>query len=315
MKFIDSSKKYLSRRLQTSYGRVYILPTGHGGYFIAIIFILFIISLSYGHSLAFSSTFLFVSIVMTSSIYTHFNLKDVELKNCWLPESIEAGQDFYLDAELNNPTEKKRYDIEINKGSINKSISINLEGKEYKDVQLEFKGMERGKYNLKSISLKTTFPFGIFYSWSYGKVNKDFIVHPKIEPLDQLEKYNLGETFDITNTTIRGDNDFEGHSSYNEGDPVNRIDWKVFARTKKLMKKDFISPVEKEVIINPKMIDGIELEKGLQFLAGILDAARIKGWKFGIEWDGVHVQPDVGREHFITCMNFLGSVEKEVVYL
>ncbi|TNF30417.1 MAG: DUF58 domain-containing protein [Deltaproteobacteria bacterium] len=315
MRLIDSSRKFLSRRLQTRYGQVYILPTGQGGNFIVIIFVLFLISLSYGHSLAFSSTFIFVAVVMTSTIFTHFNLKDLELLRAWIPDLIEANKSFFVEARIHNPTGKKKYDLKLAKGKSYSSDSLQLQAGQSGDIKLSFEGLPRGRYRIKTLSLRTTFPFGIFYSWSYGQVEKEFVVHPRIEEGNDLRKFMMGETHEESEIMVKGDNDFEGHSKYNDGDSINRIDWKVYGRTRQLLKKEFVSPIEREVVVSDKMIGHLSFEEGLEFLAGVIHQADQMGWRFGIDWHGQILSPDRGKEHYVRCLTFLGGLEKEVVDL
>lgn len=315
MKLIDSSRKFLSRRLQTRYGQVYILPTGQGVNFIVIIFVLFLISLSYGHSLAFSSTFIFVAVVMTSTIFTHFNLKDVELLRAWIPDVIEAHRPFKIEARLQNTTGKKKFDLKIAKAKNYSSDSLQLNPGESGDIKLDFNGLPRGRYRIKTLALRTTFPFGIFYSWSYGKVAREFVVHPKVTEGDDLRKFMMGETHEESEIMVKGDNDFEGHSKYQSGDPINRLDWKVFGRTRQLLKKEFVSPVEREVMVSEKLIQHLPEEEGLSLLAGIIHQVDQLGWRYGIDWHGHIIAPERGRDQYVRCLQFLGEINREVVDL
>lgn len=301
--------------MQTRYGRVYILPTGYGGYFIVIIFILFIISLSYGHSLAFASTFLFVALVMTSTIHTHFNLKDVGLKKVWIKEFVSADASFSIEAELQNPTTKKKFDLQIKKGRKESEKKISLGPGESGDMTLILPGLPRGRYRIESLTLGTTFPFGLFSSWSYANADLDFIVHPKKAAVAWKDLFESGDSFEDSGHSASGDQDFEGHSYYQEGEPLNRIDWRVYARRNQLLKKNFISPVDKEIMITQAMISHLDLEKGLEYMCGLLYLACEKGWRFGIDWEGDRIAPQTGRKQLKVCLDFIGGMEKEVVDL
>lgn len=252
---------------------------------------------------------------MTSTIFTHFNLKDVELLRCWIPDLIEAGRSFSIEARLNNPTGKNKFDLKISKSKNYSKDSLQLEPMQSGDIKLAFEGLKRGRYRLKTLALRTTFPFGIFYSWSYGQVEREFIVHPEIMEGQDLRKFLMGETHEESEIMVKGDNDFEGHNKYHTGDPINRIDWKVYGRTRQLLKKEFVSPVEREVIVTDKMVQHLELEEGLSFLAGVLHQADQLGWRYGVEWEGQTLAPERGRDHYVRCLHFLGSINRKVVDL
>lgn len=315
MKSMPSLRKSLFRRMQTRYGRVYILPTGYGGYFIVIIFILFIISLSYGHSLAFASTFLFVALVMTSTIHTHFNLKDVGLKNAWIAEFVGADSSFTIETELQNLTTKKKFDLQIKKGKKESKKKISLGPGESGSMALTLPGLPRGRYRLESLTLGTTFPFGLFFSWSYANADLDFIVHPKKAAVVWNDLFESGDSFEDSGHFASGDQDFEGHSHYQDGEPLGRIDWRVYARRNQLLKKNFISPVDKEIMVTSTMINHLGLEKGLEYMCGLLYLAYEKGWRFGIDWNGNRIAPQAGRKQLKECLDFIGGIEKEVVDL
>ena len=104
----------------------------------------------------------------------------MKLLRAWIPDLIEADKSFSIHARLQNTTGKKKFDIKISKAKNDSIDSLQLNPGESDDIKLDFIGLPRGRYRIKTLALRTTFPFGIFYSWSYGRVAREFVVHPRI---------------------------------------------------------------------------------------------------------------------------------------
>ena len=171
--------KRLGEKLLRSHDKIFIIPTRYGFYFISIVFVLFLISLSYGHSLAYTTTFIFVSLVMTSAHFTNFNLAGVEVMALHIPDEVYAGESFECRVTLRNTSRKTRFDIEVTLGEVGESQPESIESGETKTIVLKVKGLRRGQVSIKRLRLATTFPFGLFYAWKFWLHKKDFVVYPK----------------------------------------------------------------------------------------------------------------------------------------
>jgi len=65
---------------KTNNARVYIVPSAIGFYFSFIAFVLFLIAISYGHNLAYFSTFLFFSFVSISAVVTNESVHAISVE-------------------------------------------------------------------------------------------------------------------------------------------------------------------------------------------------------------------------------------------
>lgn len=220
--------------------KIYILPTMFGYYFLLLVFILFMISLTYGHSLAFTATFLFLSLIMSSAAITNFNLRGLDLSRFMVMENQKSH--FLL--RLRN-TSKTRVDLELNLRSQklkSESLAIVESGAE-NTVSWNFSHLPRGPYLVRDIILSTTYPVSLFYSWKKFRVDLNFAVPPVPKDFfdghypfyDHHNSESVGESSMLKYK--KGEEEFYEHRKHEESDTWRLIDWKAYARTNQLFNK------------------------------------------------------------------------------
>jgi uncharacterized protein (DUF58 family) len=241
--FFEGTFLRLFEKFGHRHNKIFIIPTRHGLYFIAIVFILFLISLSYGHSLAFTTTFVFVALVMTSAHFTNYNLAGVDVVAIYPPEETFAGEEARFKVTLRNNTKKHRFDLFLKVGQLGESEPFSLRPGQTSTYYLSLKGLERGEYQLKRLTVATSFPFGLFYAWKFWYEEQAFFVFPR------LPEESLALPRALANNKERGEHEgnpdigaeeFFGHQNYDIGMPLRAIDWKAYARGKGLLLKKFI---------------------------------------------------------------------------
>lgn len=201
------------------------MPTKFGTLFLIIIFLSFIFSLSFGHSLSyfFSITLLslfvvaaFISNNLASGITLHPKNKELighvgqEVVNELI---LGANSHSYFSVEI--PLAQKevfsRYD------NVN-----NLKNYNYKSNEFKSTFSQRGHYILKNLLIKSTYPFGIFKTWKYLNADVHFYI------CSQLIELNISSV----------DSDIEARQ-YQEGDSLSRINWKRSARGNDIIVNSF----------------------------------------------------------------------------
>jgi uncharacterized protein (DUF58 family) len=220
--------------------RVFIFMTRHGLYYLSIIFILFLISLLYGHNLALAATLLFVSLVMISAIYTNFNIDRISIQRISVEENPTPNNIFEISVILKNNSLNTKYDVDLELGPFKALNKVTIAANEEKEIILSGSLPNRGKYKILNLKLKTTFPFALFFSWSYRKWDKSFLVYPQSKNHLELPEPIGGKKGDEKNNESKeGTNDFLGHKKYVHGEDFKNIDWKVFAKRGEWYQKVF----------------------------------------------------------------------------
>lgn len=296
--------KRLGEKLLKSHNKIFIIPTRYGFYFISIVFVLFLISLSYGHSLAYTTTFIFVSLVMTSAHFTNFNMAGIEVLALHIPDEIHAGESFDCRVTLRNTSRKTRFDIEVSLGEVGESSAISIESGGTKSVTLKVSPLHRGQVSIKRLRLATTFPFGLFYAWKFWLIKKDFIVYPALAkeslnlPMPDSSGRNKGR---MAQKKDLGADEFLGHQTFEDGMPFKGIDWKAYARGKGLLFKTFVEEAEAQYILRAsKSLDEFNsgdesLENELTKLSSLVDQASAHGVTYALALEGNLKNSGFGR--------------------
>lgn len=298
-------KKRIVERVNklTKDGRIYIFLTVSGGYFCSLIFILFLISLSYANSLAYLCSFLFLSVVWISCVVTNFNLHGLEFIRLRTEEVYFETEPVIVELDFKNTGTKPRFDIE---GSLNDAESefiSEIDAGESKSLRLELKNKKVGIYQLKKLDLCTSFPFGLFRSWKPYKIEKEiFIVpHPKFKalPLEQVE-----ETGERGMKTDQQNDEFKTHKKYST-EEVGRIDWKIYARRGELLLKEFEGEVSQSYEFKDQQLGALPLKEKLSHLTYWLIEAEKRGAYYALEIEGEVIGSGTGGNHLNKCLRLV----------
>jgi len=291
------------QRVSRHYDRIFILPTRFGTYFIAIIFVLFLMSLSYGHSLAITGTFLFVSVVVVSAHYTNFNLSG--LKCAQLKESFFLFSGEVFSYPLMNEWAKPRVDIDVEMTLTNMKTGkdFKLTGKgsfaalSSEEVKLSGEDLKRGVYQVKRIKVSTDFPFGLFRSWMFLSPKTevfDVFVYPTIRipgPSSGTKAFDAGGLLE-----------FYEHTPYREGEETKRIDWKIYSRTHELYQKHYHDLSAREHLLDRKIYSRYPVEDQLSFLCfKVLELTRA-GMTYALVLNGEKPKWGRGKKFERECL-------------
>ena len=234
----------------TKDGKVYIFLTVSGGYFSSLIFILFIISLSYGNSLAYLCSFLFLSVIWVSCIVTNYNLYGLDIIRMQMDDYYIAGEEVNVHIHYKNIGKKTRFDIEVSflKGESN--FTLEAPPGVTKELMVRLPLSKAGVYSFKKMDLRTTFPFGLFRSWKPFSLKGEVLVIPKPVPHPfPSEQREIDSEGELRVTTQR--EEFLEHNRYSNQE-ASRVDWKVYARRGELYFKEFDSASRKLYQLNPE---------------------------------------------------------------
>lgn len=307
--FHEYFEKY-GDKFGSRHNKIFIIPTRYGLYFIAIVFILFLISLSYGHSLAYTTTFVFVALVMTSAHFTNYNLSGIEVIAIHPPDETFENEDPSLKVTLRNVAQKHRFDIFLKVSEYGESESFSLAPGETVNKKLTLNPLTRGEYQLKRLTIATSFPFGLFYAWKYWYQNQGFFIYPAmpeksvtLPPPQALD--NRSGSFEGKPEV--GAEEFYGHQNYDIGMPLRSIDWKAYARGKGLLLKKFID--QSDVKYSLALED--TTEKSIQELTAKIVLAELSGATYAVILE--QEAPKFGHGLAFKSLNFkrLATFQKE----
>ncbi len=248
-------KRLVSFSLKSKKQRLYIMPTRVGFYFSAVVFILFLISFSYGHSLAYSSSFIIISVLVISLPFTNYIISGVELRPSGSLQ-VFADQASRLSLQMKNKSGRYRFDLEFDLALLGEAREHRFFGRggtlspnESQTIDLALGEISPGHYHTLNIRLKSSFPFGLFFSWCYFSEDVDVWIYParkhsgelamsRFFAWDHLRREDVLEG-ERERKVLGEHDDFSHHSLFNPGHSFGSVDWKLFARSGTLYVKEF----------------------------------------------------------------------------
>lgn len=231
--------------------------TRDGIIYLGAVFILVLAAVNTGNNLLFMALGCCLAGILISGVLSRAVLTGIELKFD-LPERIFAEQPVLAEIELHN--QKQWWP----------SFSLRVIGKSKKSdrqilarpvffpyiarqtavrQKVELRFPHRGAYRQDSFGIRTRFPFGFFEKTRQVSSSMAIVVYPRVQPTEQFyEVLPLLSGEMVSHFRGRG---HELHSlrEYQSSDNARFVDWKVTARSGRLMVREFAREDERRVML------------------------------------------------------------------
>ena len=208
--------------------RIYILPTGPGLGFGALILVLLVGSINYNLGLGYALTFMALSCALVDMVLTWRNLAHLVLTPGRAP-NVFCGQEAPFELQLANPGPRTRYAVWVDVAGVAEPRHVaDVPAGSSASVRIAVPTDSRGPLAAPRLTLSTRFPLGLFRAWAYWHPDLHGLVYPFPEegapPLPQV----AGGRSDGTGQA--GSDDFAGVRPYQPGDAMRRLAWRQIAR-------------------------------------------------------------------------------------
>lgn len=261
--------------------------------------LLLLMAFVYNNNLVYLLTFLLASIFFITILHTFRSLSGLSV------QKVRSTPVFLGDAA--------GFEIRIdNPGGSARHIHITLESTErlmlktQSQTQLTVYAMtqKRGRQQVGTITLASTFPLGLFRAWSPVRLSFETLVYPKPAqsqlPFPETPAAHVGQGL-----TKKGADDFYGVQEYQAGDSVKQIHWKAFAKGLGVFSKQYSGESQTEIWLDYQFTPGNTVEDRLsQLCRWVCDAEKL-GVRYGFVLPGLSVSPGQGREHTRKCLEAL----------
>jgi len=286
--------------------RVYILPTGAGMGFGALLLVLLIGSINYQLGLGFGLTFLAAACAVVDMVYTYRNLAHLRLRAGRAPE-VFAGTEVPFELHLANPTRVNRYAVWVDVDEVDEPrhpVDVAAHGSA--SLVLAAATVTRGWRAAPRVRLTTRFPLGLFRAWSYWQPDSRALVYPAPEadaPALPLDGYPSPD-----GQGGAGSDDFAGVRSYQPGDPLRHLAWRQIARLDPrdgghLLTKQFEGgAVDRLVIDFDALPPQLDLERKLSRMARWVLEAELRTLPYAFRLGRVRHDTALGPAHQAACL-------------
>ena len=301
--FLRSAQSDQQGQIHIGPRQIYILPTRFGLMYATLVIAMLIGAINYANNLGYLLTFFLGAIGVITILHTWRNLLDLQL--IIQPVSpVFAGQHFDINIQVVNLHKRSRGALQL---AIKNSSSFTIKDIEADSEQvfnLPVKAESRGWLRIKQMVLSTQYPLGLFRAWVYINQPVEVLVYPK--PADNWKVPRTA----VYSLSAQGDkgigaDDFVAHRNYRLTDSPKQIDWKIFAREKGLMTKQFGGDRSERLWLSLELLPDTPLEIALNKLTRAVLDADADHFEYGLKLADQTIDISHGDKHRSSCLKAL----------
>lgn len=277
--------------------RIYILPTGYGLFFGAVLVAMLMGGLNYNNNPALLLTFVLAAAVHNSFVRAHLNLSGLSLEAVHA-EPVHAGQTMRLRCVLAASGSRVRPGLVLEGQPIEPLAS----GRRV-EVVVPLATHRRGRLPLPRIRLWTLHPMGFARAWCWLWPQDPALVYPALESNAPPLPTDGGEG----RRTRQDPSGADVHHlrDYRIGDPLRQIAWKSSARSDRLLVREFETGSGTEVHLSFQALHSLPPEARISRLARwVIEADRV-GARYTLALPDQVLGPDAGPAHRHACLKAL----------
>jgi uncharacterized protein (DUF58 family) len=291
-----------------THGRIYILPSGLGVAFAAMIFAMFLGAMNYANNLALGLAFMLAALGLTAMHYAHRNLVQLRVSSAAV-EPVFAGDLARFQIALENHAPLARHELTIGNGH-GRAAPVRIEPGARAVLSVKLPAAQRGYLTLDRFEISTRHPFGLFRAWAYAHMDLRCVVYPRPAPRGLMPPPVETDTGGAQSSN-RGDEDFAGLRSFHPGDSPSRIAWKAYAREQGLQVKVYAGTAVTSHRFDWNSLPGLGVEARLSQLCRWIEDAHAQGLAFGLKLPDLELPPNVGAGHRQRCLTALALFGSE----
>ena len=278
-----------------------------------------VVAINSGNNLLYLVTALMLGYMLASGIAGRHNITGAKAE-LEVPDEIYAGSPFSAVICLKNPSRSPLHMIEA---------AIRFEGEDG-DPPRAFFGMvppgaeerrevlltlpRRGEVQA-ALEVSSVYPFDFFTRFSWNREAAAMVAFPtplenEEAPTAPAEEEREEEQEGATDfTAINDASNVAGIRPYQSGDPMNRVHWKISARTGKLSTRIFDGAGERSLMIDLDEMVREDLESGLSAASGCILQAGRENLPVGMRDRGLALPPASGRQNRLALLRRLALYE------
>lgn len=285
--------------------RVFILPTKRGMGLVLTIFLLLLTAFVYNNNLVYLLCFWVASVFFVTILHTYKSLSGlvVNIGQAW---PVFAGDVARFQLTVDNPGAQARLALVV---KLHDEQAFDLDAHASKVLNLLLPVSKRGWQPMGTVTLSSSYPFGIFRAWSPLRFDCQVLVYPR--PSRHFVPLPLPSEGRHTKVGSRmidcaGKDDFDGIRDYRPGDSLRQIHWRAYAKGQGLLSKQYVTETgDTELWLDYERTPGGQREERLSMLCRwILDAEKA-GLRYGLRLPGKQINPDQGSKHRSACLEAL----------
>jgi uncharacterized protein (DUF58 family) len=231
--------------------------TRDGIIYLSAVFILVLAAVNTGNNLLFLILACLLAGILISGVLSRIVLTGIELKFD-LPDHIFAEQPVLAEVELRNDKPAwPSFSIRVIGGSKKSPAEILTRPVFFPYIprmsaarqKVELRFPRRGVYRQDSFGIRTRFPFGFFEKTRQVDSNLEIAVYPRVEPTEQFYEVLPLLTGEMASYFRGRGHELHSLRDYLNTDSARFVDWKVTAKTGRLVVREFAREDERRVLL------------------------------------------------------------------
>ncbi|TPG10164.1 DUF58 domain-containing protein [Rhodanobacter glycinis] len=281
--------------------RIYIVPSGFGIGFSALLAVMLVGALNYANNAALLLTCLLGASSAASMLVAFRTLDGVRLSHIRSGHAI-AGQSIELTLAFDSSRARNAIRLDL----ADSHIAFALEANASAQVKLTLPTMQRGWQPLPRLRLWSSWPLGLFRAWSWLHPDQSVLVWPRPEAVGPSPHAPAN---DARHMRLHRGDELAALRDYRVGDPQRHIAWKASARHDNLMVKDFEQPQSRpQWQLDWRQLGGLDNEARIARLARWLNEAQAQRCNYSLWLPGDEIAGGSGPLHYARCMNALAQL-------
>ena len=253
-------------------------PTGLWLIFGPVLLCMWLAAVNYSNNLVYAVLYLIGALSFISIFHTWRNLASLQVDHIRIQPAF-AGEDVRMEIYLRNPSGRTIYGLFFARlgdeaGLTRRLMPLYLQGGggvriaagDSCCVEVAFSAERRGMYRFGSLLVRTSYPFGLFWTSFRLPVEAEYFIYP--QPKGRADWPGLQPSGEQGSPVSQkpGD-DFSGVRAYMPGESLRHVDWKAFARGRPLSIKQFTGGSGYELWLDASQMGRLPLEARLSQLA------------------------------------------------
>jgi uncharacterized protein (DUF58 family) len=287
--------------------QIYIVPTRWGILYAVMLILLLVGSINYSLSLGYYITFLLASLGNMAMLHTWRNVVHLQIAVSHA-QPVFAGNVAQVLTHISDTKNRARYAVAAQFKDNLVAVS-DITNNAMQTILLPLNTVQRGWLELPRLIIYTEFPLSLFHAWAYVENPLQILVYPKpsdsnIVPPQLADALNSGST-----QISRGDDDFDGHKSYQIGDTPSRIDWKASSKGVGLLSKQYSGNAVASVWLDWSTTNGLDFEARVSQMTKWVIDAQAAQQSYGLMLPNLTLAPNNSDAHYHQALSALALLQ------